>query len=134
MTQPLPDEAKPLFDEPYYATITTVEPNGQPQVTAVWTTRDGDDVLVSTVRGRRKEQNMSREPRATVFVLDPKDPWHFVEVRGRATIKDDPEGELIQELSHRYLGGPYTYDPPDAQRVIVRISPERVNFSPGGRR
>lgn len=133
MGQPLPDEARPLFDEPYYATVTTLEPDGQPQVTAVWTTRDGDDVLISTVRGRRKEQNLSREPRATVFVLDPKDPWHYVEVRGRATLVDDPEGELVQTLSQLYLGGPYTFDPPDTERVIVRISPERVIFSAGGR-
>jgi PPOX class probable F420-dependent enzyme len=132
MPRSLPPEARPLFDEPYFATLTTLEPDAQPQVTAVWTTRDGDDVLISTVKGRRKEQNLRREPRATVFVLDPADPWHYVEVRGRAVVEDDPKGELIQELSHLYLKGPYTYDPPDVERVIVRLTPEKVNYGGGG--
>jgi PPOX class probable F420-dependent enzyme len=131
MPQSLPDGAKPFFDEPYTATITTLEPDGQPQVTAVWTKRDGDDVLISTVRGRRKERNLRREPKATVFVIDPKDPWHFVEVRGTVDVEDDPEGKLIQELSHLYLKRPYTFDGPGDERVIVRLSPRKVNFNPG---
>lgn len=131
MPQKLPDGAEVFFDEPYYATISTVEPDGQPQVTVVWTKRDGDDILISTVRGRRKERNLRARPQATVFVLDPENPWHYVEVRGTVTLEDDPEKKLIHELSHKYVGEPYRRDRPEDERVIIRVTPTKVNFNSG---
>lgn len=126
MAEKLPDAARQWFDGANFATIGTVEPDGRPQLTYVWVKRDGDDVLVSTTRGRRKEHNLTRDPRASVIVMNPDNAYSYVEVRGRATLTEEGGPELIQELSHKYTGGPYTYDPPDAVRVVVRITPEKV--------
>ena len=82
MSVPLPGPAKALIDSVEYAVIATVEPDGRPQQSVVWVRRDGDDLLVSTIEGRRKYENLVRDPRATLLVYDRSDPDAYVEVRG----------------------------------------------------
>ncbi|WP_049572398.1 PPOX class F420-dependent oxidoreductase [Nonomuraea sp. SBT364] len=123
----LSEAARKLLDAPNFATVSSVNPDGSPQSTVVWVRLDGDDVLFSTVKGRRKPRNYDRDPRTSLLVIDPDDPYRYVEVRGRVTMEDDPEGALIQELSHKYTGGPFQ-DKPGAERVIVRIKPEKVTL------
>jgi hypothetical protein len=53
----------------------------------MWVGRDADEVLFSTVAGRRKHRNLERDPRASVSVLDHEDPENYVELRGRVTIE-----------------------------------------------
>lgn len=121
------EEAKQLLDEPEYAVLATLEPDGQPQLSVVWMARHHDEVLVSTVRGRRKEQNLRRDPQATMLVYPADNPQEYVEVRGEATLEDDPAGSLIQALSQKYTGGPFTGDEgTDHERVVVRLRPRRV--------
>ena len=86
MTADLDPWARVLLDAPEYATISTIEPDGQPQLSIVWVTRDGDDLLVSTIEGRRKHRNLSRDPRATVLVYPAADPNVYLEVRGSVTM------------------------------------------------
>jgi len=97
---------------------------GSMEPIAVWVKRDGDDVLFSTLAGRRKSLNWSRDPRAALLVYDERDPGRYVEVRGRVTLVDDPGGSLIKELSHKYDGQDFTGVVEG--RVIVRLTPERV--------
>ncbi|MFI7134967.1 PPOX class F420-dependent oxidoreductase [Nonomuraea sp. NPDC050153] len=123
----LSEDARKLLDAPNYATVTSLNPDGGPQSTVVWVRTDGDDVLFSTVRGRRKPRNFERDPRASLLVIDPDNPYRYVEVRGPVTMTPDPEGALIQELSHKYRGIPWE-DKPGVERVIVRISPDRVTL------
>lgn len=123
----LPDAARALLDAANFATIATIEPDGRPQLSVVWVRRDGDDVLVSTIIGRRKHTNLSRDPRATVLVYPAEAPYTYVEVRGSVTMTEEGGRELIDELSHKYTGGRYTYDDgTDNVRVVVRLTPEKV--------
>lgn len=127
MTATLPEPAKRWLDAPEFATIATVEPNGQPQLSVVWVKRDGEDVLVSTVKGRRKHTNLSRDKRVTLLVFPAAEPYKYVELRGTATMTDAGGPELIQELSRKYKGRPYPPEPGN-ERVVVRISPFKVSF------
>ena len=68
MSATIPDLARVWLDAPEYATIATIQPDGSPQLSVVWVERDGDDLLVSTIEGRRKHANLVRDPRATVLV------------------------------------------------------------------
>lgn len=121
------EEAKQLLNEPEYAVLATVEPDGQPQLSVVWMARDHDEVLISSVRGRRKEQNLRRNPRATMLVYPADNPQEYVEIRGEARLEDDPTGALIQALSQKYTGQPFTGDAgTDNERVVVRLRPVRV--------
>ncbi|HEX6931555.1 MAG TPA: PPOX class F420-dependent oxidoreductase [Streptosporangiaceae bacterium] len=121
----LPEIARELFDRPNHVTVATIEPGGRPQTSLVWARTDGDDVLFSTIKGRRKHANLTRDPRVSVLVYDVADPYTYAEVRGTATIIDDPEATLINELALKYTGQPFGYRPGE-QRVIVRVVPDKV--------
>ncbi|WP_188195380.1 PPOX class F420-dependent oxidoreductase [Nonomuraea sp. SYSU D8015] len=121
----LPEEARKLLDAPNFATVTSLNPDGGPQSTVVWVRTDGDDVIFSTAKGRRKPRNFERDPRASLLVIDPDDPYRYVEVRGHVTMTPDPEGALIEELSQKYRGQSWE-DKPGTERLIVRIRPDRV--------
>ncbi len=121
----LPERARELFDGPNHVAVATIDPGGRPQSSLVWARTDGDDVLFSTIKGRRKYANLTRDPRVSALVYDGADPYIYAEVRGSATITDDPDAELINELALKYTGQPFGHRPGE-QRVIVRITPEKV--------
>jgi PPOX class probable F420-dependent enzyme len=121
----LPEQARALFDGPHHVTVATIDQDGRPQLSVVWAKTDGDDVLFSTIKGRRKYANLTRDPRASALVFAAEDPYAYAEVRGAVTIADDPAAELISELALKYTGEPFPSRPHE-QRVIVRITPDRV--------
>ncbi|MFD5426723.1 PPOX class F420-dependent oxidoreductase [Streptomyces sp. NPDC127084] len=130
MTASLSDELRDLLDSPQFVNIATIQPDGSPQVSPVWVKRDGDDLLISTTIGRRKEKNLRRDPRATVVVQPFDAPYTYAEIRGTATLTTEGGQELIDELSMKYTGKPYAEFNPaagqDAPRVVVRITPRKV--------
>jgi len=123
--QPLPQRAREMFDGRNFATVASLQPGGQPQTSVVWVRSGGDDVLFSTIKGRRKHANLTADPRVSVLVFDAADPYSYAEVRGTAEITDDPGAELIEELSRKYTGKPFG-DRPGERRVIVRVRPDHV--------
>jgi PPOX class probable F420-dependent enzyme len=129
MTARLPPAAAGWFDQQVFPTLSTIQPDGRPQLSVVWCKRDGEHILVSTLRGRRKQQNMSRDPRATLLVTAPDGPYSYLEVRARVEMTEEGGRALIDELNDKYTGeGPFPNDPPGAVRVVVRLVPEKVHF------
>jgi PPOX class probable F420-dependent enzyme len=125
--QPLPDPAKTWLDGKSFPVVATVDPDGRPQLSIVWAKRDGDDIVFSTLRDRRKGRNLTRDHRATVLVTNPDGPYEYVEVRGTATVTDDPGGSLINELARRYDGADFVEPEERSQRrVIVRVTADHV--------
>jgi PPOX class probable F420-dependent enzyme len=123
----LNDKARALLEGKNFATVATVEPDGQPQLSPVWITHDGDDVLFSTTVGRRKHVNISRNNRVTVCVFDQEDPYSYAEIRGTATMTEEGGRELIDAFASKYRGlDVYPWDGPDAVRVVVRVTPTKV--------
>lgn len=121
----LPPRARELFDGPNHVTIATIDPGGGPQTSLVWAKADGGDVLFSTIKGRRKHANLTRDPKVSALVYDAADPYAYAEVRGTATLTDDPAAELINELALKYTGQPFG-ERAGEERVIVRIRPDKV--------
>ncbi|MFB6707140.1 PPOX class F420-dependent oxidoreductase [Streptomyces sp. NPDC056333] len=130
MTAALSEELRSLLDTPVFVTVATIQPDGSPQLSPVWVKRDGDDVLFSTTRGRRKEQNLSRDPRVSVVVQPFAAPYTYAEIRGVAALTTEGGDELIDELSVKYTGKKYAEFNPasdeDDERVVVRITPEKI--------
>jgi PPOX class probable F420-dependent enzyme len=129
----LPDALLDLLRRPSPCFLSTLMPDGSPQMTQTWVDTDGRDVLINTVRGHQKVRNVERDPRVALNVADPDDPSRYFEVRGRVTeVTEDGAREHIDELSHRYIGRPYPwFGGRDQVRLLVRISPEKVT-SPRG--
>ena len=126
MAVALPEPLKKLLDEPSFATVATLMPDGSPHLSVVWVKREGDTIVFSTVEGRRKQRNLARDPRVSVLINPPDAPYTYGEVRGTATMTTEGGKELINELSRKYTGKDYTNDGPDDVRVCVRITPEKV--------
>ena len=93
---PIPESHRDLLDGDVCAALTTVMPGGQPQITPVWCNREGDYVLLNTMRGFRKEKNMRGNPKVTLLAYDPKHPLRSIEIRG--TIIDMTEERALEHL------------------------------------
>jgi PPOX class probable F420-dependent enzyme len=122
------EEVLPWFDAPEFAVIATILPSGRPHQAVVWVTRDGNDLLVSTVRGRHKHLNVEGDPRCSVIVYPKDNPYSYVEVRGTAEVQDKGARELIDRLCREYTGNDryIADDGTDNVRIILRIQPEKV--------
>ena len=129
----LPDALLDLLRRPSPCFLSTLMPDGSPQMTQTWVDTDGHDVLINTVRGHQKVRTVERDPRVALNVADPDDPSRYFEVRGRVTeVTEDGAREHIDELSQRYIGRPYPwFGGRDQARLLVRIAPEKVT-SPRG--
>lgn len=104
---PIPESHRDLLDGDACAALTTVMPDGQPQLTPVWCNREGDYVLLNIMRGFRKEKNMRANPHATLLVFDPKHPLRSIEIRG-LVVDMTEEGALdhLDHLTQLYLHRP----------------------------
>lgn len=126
----LNDAVRKLIDDVNPAVLATVNPDGSPQTSVVWVGRDGDDVLISTAAGRRKDKNLRRDPRASLSIFDRNDPLQYVEIRGTATVAEDEGRRLAVALAETYegpgAGQEYLDLPPEVVRVVVRLTPRRV--------
>ncbi|CAN3981407.1 PPOX class F420-dependent oxidoreductase [Kitasatospora purpeofusca] len=127
MAANLSDQAKALIDDKSFAVITTIQPDGSPQSSVVWVKRDGEDILFSTVEGRRKHLNLVKDARVSLLVNPPENPYTYLEVRGEVSLTREGGRELIDELSLKYRGeGTYGFDGPEDVRVVVRLTPRKV--------
>jgi PPOX class probable F420-dependent enzyme len=125
MTQQLNDAARQVLDGPHVAVIATSNGDGRPQSSVIFVKRDDDTVVFSTIKGRLKTRNMARDPRVSLLVLD-KETGRYFEIRGTVQITEDPDKRLLYEMYDRYMGGSPPPPEPDAERLIVRITAERV--------
>ena len=123
------EKYRDLFEKPTFAHIATIGPSGAPHVTPVWIDYDGRHVLFNTARGRLKEKHIARDPRVAFSILDPENPYRYVEVRGRAAeVTEQGADAHIDKLAKKYLGKDrYPFRKPGEVRVIVKIVPEQVS-------
>ena len=125
----IPEKYVDLFSKKAFANLATVNPDGTPQVTPVWVDYDGTHVLVNSARGRRKDKNMETNPAVAISILDPDNPYRYLEVRGRvAEITEDGADEHIDKMAKKYLGqDKYPFRQPGEVRVIFKIQPLRTS-------
>jgi PPOX class probable F420-dependent enzyme len=128
LTATIPPQAHALLDEPNFGHLTTLMADGSPQVSPVWVDRDGDAVLVNTSKGRVKHRNIERDPRVAISIADTENPYVYIQVRGRAEVTDEDGLAHINALSHKYMGRDYPFLKEGEERVVVRITPDSVDF------
>ena len=121
----LTDEQAALLLAANYAVVATLRSDDSPHQTAVWIDWDGRHVLFNITVTRKKYVELQRDPRASVFVFDGDNWYRWVSVSGTTEMTLDGAEELIHKLSRKYRGRDYVLRPGE-QRVIVRLTPERV--------
>ncbi len=134
MPATIPDNLKDLLERPIVVAVATTNPDGQPQVTPVWASQEGDQVWINSALGRRKDLNIRANPKVTVLVIDPENDFHWAEIRGEVVEFDESAAAVdhINKLSGMYAGNEdyYSFNP-DGQgqetRVIYKIQPTKVN-------
>jgi len=125
----LPEALLDLLRKPSPCFVATVNADGSPQLTQTWVDTDGEHVLVNTVEGFQKVRNMRRDPRVSLNVADPDNPFRYFRIRGRVVdISADGGAEHIDVLAKRYTGAPYAwYGGREQVRLIVTIEAEHVS-------
>ena len=131
---PIPDSHRDLLDGDACVALTTMMPDGQPQITPVWCNQDGNYVLINTMRGFRKEKNMRCNPKVTLLVIDPQNASRWIEVRGNV-VEISREGAeahadkltRLYTCKQRFYRDIYPVEQKQKEtRVIVKIEPIRV--------
>jgi PPOX class probable F420-dependent enzyme len=125
----LPEGLIALLRQPSPCFLTTLMPDGSPQMTQTWVDTDGEHVVINTVQGFQKLKNVERDPRVAVSVSDHSRPSRYYAIRGRVvSVTTEGGAEHIETLAQRYLGGPYPwFGGRDQVRVILTISADKIH-------
>jgi PPOX class probable F420-dependent enzyme len=125
MSQVIPEKYLDLFQKKAFANLATVMPDGTPQVTPVWVDYDGKHVIVNSARGRRKDKNVGQNSSVALSIMDPDNPYRYLEVRGRvAEITEEGADQHIDSMARKYMGvDKYPYRQPSEVRVMYKIEP-----------
>jgi PPOX class probable F420-dependent enzyme len=125
----LSDTARRLFEDPNLLFVGTVNSDGSPQVTPVWTHVENGYITFNTAVGRAKERNLRRDPRIGLSIASRDDPMEKVDVIGRVVdmIEGDEAESQIDDLSEKYIGQrPYPWRRGET-RIKVLVEPVRVH-------
>lgn len=129
MPSVIPEKYLDLLEKPAFGHLGTVMKDGSPQVTPVWIDYDGKYLRFNSALGRVKDKNIRRDPRVSIALQDPADPYRYLEIRGRVVeITQEGADEHINKLSQKYLGKPvYPFRQPGEVRVTYKIEAEKVS-------
>jgi PPOX class probable F420-dependent enzyme len=129
MAATIPEKFRDLLTKKALASLATVMADGSPQVTPVWFDFDGSHLRVNSAKGRVKDQNMRRNGRVALTIVDPENPYRHIAIRGRVEDVTEAGADAhIDSLSKKYLGQDrYPNRRAGEVRVIYRIRPERVH-------
>jgi PPOX class probable F420-dependent enzyme len=130
MSQVIPDKYRDLFNKKAFASLATLMPNGQPQVTPVWVDLEGDRLVINSAKGRQKDRNLRRDPRVSLAIVDPDNPYRYLEIRGRVSeITEQGGAPHLDKMAKKYLGvDKYPWSKPGDVRVIYKIQPEHATM------
>ncbi len=123
-----PEAAMDLLAAPITGMLSTITPDGHIQTTAIWHFLDDDGQLkFSLANARKKTRNLLANPTATYFLLDPANPFHFVEVRGQVTLVVDEGFTFRDRVGAKYGMDLSQMDTPEVVRYVVTMQPAAVN-------
>ena len=120
-----PESHRDLLDG-QVASLATIGRNGFPQVTEIWFLHDDGEIKLSLNTARLKTRNLQRDPKCSLLLLDLKNPYRYLEVRGHAQVEPDDDYEFANKLGAKYSADLKVHDRPGESRVAVTIQPANV--------
>ncbi len=120
---------KQLFERKNFAFLSSLMKDGSPHVTPTWVDIEDDNILINTALGRIKQENISRDPRIALSIIDQDNQYEMVTVRGKVTeqITGDVAERHIDKLARKYINmDKYPRRSKGERRVILKIKPEKI--------
>jgi PPOX class probable F420-dependent enzyme len=117
-------DVRRVLDATPIAHLATVLPDGSPHTVPLWIGTHGDRIVFLTGPGSRKARNLRRDPRVALSIAPADNPFEPVIVRGRVVqwLEGDAAWQIIDELSAKYIGAPYSRG---QERVVAVVEPGR---------
>jgi PPOX class probable F420-dependent enzyme len=114
-----------------FANLATIMPDGTPQVTPVWFDNSIGKIRINSAKGRVKTRNMRQGAPVALSILDPDNPYRYIQIRGRVEhVTEDGASAHIDSLAKKYLGkDKYPFAQPGEVRVLFEIEPAAVQAS-----
>ena len=126
----LNDRQQEFLDNPYVGVLTTIRSDGSPHSTPVWVGHRDGNLIFNTALGRAKANNLEKNPKASMLVLDPGNAYKWVAVNGSVSFVKDGADDDINAFSKKYLGqDEYPFRQPGEERVTVVVNADRVETS-----
>ena len=124
----IPASHSDILETKALAHIATIGPHGEPQNNPVWFDWDGTHLLFSQTKGRQKYHNLERDPRVAISIVDPQNPYRYLEIRGRLVrVDEDPNLDFINRMAKKYMGkDKYPWHQPGDERVVMVVEPEHT--------
>jgi len=123
------DETRQLLDRANFAHLATLMPDGSPQSVPVWVGRDGDRIIVCTGENSLKARNTQRDPRVALSMVDFRDPYAEVQIRGRVVERrPDPDLKIMDPISIKYTGKLFPFRNPEG-RVALFIEVDKARYT-----
>ena len=129
-TRVIPESHADLLDSTALVHVATIGPNGEPQNNPVWFgTDEQGNVLFSQTKTRQKYHNVQRDPRVALSIVDPANPYRYLEIRGVVErIDEDPNNDFINAMAKKYLGQDvYPWHRPEDERIVLVVRPEHTS-------
>ncbi len=112
-----------------FACLATLMKDGSPQLTPLWFNSDGTYILINSSVGRVKDRNMRRDQRVALVIIDPKNPYRYLQIRGKVVeITTEGARQHIDALAKKYRGvDKYESLTPGETRVTYKILPGNIH-------
>jgi PPOX class probable F420-dependent enzyme len=128
----LPPELRALIESGPMVHLSTINPDGSPQVSVVWVGLDGELPVTAHMHRQAKLRNIERDPRVVLSFDAPRKPGVFLNpyavLKARATIErhEHAAWELLDRLSRTYIGPEATFPAPRGPGYVIRYEIERI--------
>ncbi|HET6589050.1 MAG TPA: pyridoxamine 5'-phosphate oxidase family protein [Candidatus Nitrosocosmicus sp.] len=121
-----------LLEGENIASLATISPRGNPQVSAVWVDFDSDhNILINTALGRQKERNTRSNKKVALSIVNRLNSYETVTISGLVIDRITKNALLhFDKLSQKYLHiSKYPLHQARVDRVILKIRPLKVNYT-----
>ena len=126
----LSDDVKALVRGANFAHLSTLMPDGSPQVAPVWVDLEGDRILVCTGENSLKAKNTRRDSRVGMSIVAFDNPYVEAQLRGRVAERwKDADFKIMDRVSRKYTGKEFPMRQNPAERIVLVVEIERQRFT-----
>jgi PPOX class probable F420-dependent enzyme len=112
------------------AHLSTINPDGAPQVTVIWIGLDGDELVSGHMSRHARLRNIERDPRVVLPFDAPRVPGvllnPYAVLRAQATVQPDDAWTLLNRLTKVYVTPESEFPARKGPGYIVRYAIERI--------